>query len=341
MHRFTEQTQHGEPFINVLISHLASDNKREINKFNKNLRRWFEVTTRNLWSEGRSIDDDDFPRELKDNISKFIYILLDLSGIQPDKISIEQHNNINGLSDIRRTALMLLCRFHSDLPEIVHDYLFELISYEVNKEGHSKRIISNYLDYVAMTFGCAKTKSQQNLMDLLCKYFTNKSKFLKSKILRTFSIAAWRNKNFIYQLKDEQLIHEFISYLTQTIRSSLSDHPKLKDEQWEWNRYLGQIQDCYEFLLALIRLRKAETFQDKLLLPDSPDTQRLAYLIRRSDALINKHNQTIRSRIQFEMKKPKSLHRMANLTYALNTYLTGDEGHKTISISGIIDEEDL
>jgi hypothetical protein len=32
---------------------------------------------------------------------------------------------------------------------------------------------------------------------------------------------------------------------------------------------------------------------------------------------------------------------MADLTYALNTYLTGDEGHKTISISGIIDNEDL
>ena len=76
-------------------------------------------------------------------------------------------------------------------------------------------------------------------------------------------------------------------------------------------------------------------------MPDSFDTQRLAYLIRRSDALINKHDLTIRSRIQFDLKKPKSLHRMANLTYALNTYLTGDEGYKTISISGIIDEEDL
>jgi hypothetical protein len=176
---------------------------------------------------------------------------------------------------------------------------------------------------------------------LLCKNFIDKSRTIKSEIIRTFANAAWRNKNFIYQFKDEKLIHEFISYLTQTIRSSLSDHPKLKDEQRKWNKYLGQLQDCYEFLLALIRLRKVETFQDKLLLPDSSDTQRLAYLIRRSDALINKHNQTIKSRIQFDLKKPKSLYRMANLTYALNTYLTGDEGYKTISISGIIDEEEL
>jgi hypothetical protein len=115
----------------------------------------------------------------------------------------------------------------------------------------------------------------------------------------------------------------------------------LTDKQWDWNKYLVQLQDCYEFLLALIRLRKVKIFQDNLLLPDSSDTQRLAYLIRRSDALINQHNQAIRSRIQFDLKKPKSLHRMANLTYALNTYLTGDEGHKTISISGIIDNEDL
>ena len=115
----------------------------------------------------------------------------------------------------------------------------------------------------------------------------------------------------------------------------------MNDEQRKWNRYLGQLQDCYEFLLALIRLRKVKIFQDNLLLPDSSDTQRLAYLIRRSDALINQHNQAIRSRIQFKIKKPKSLYRMANLTYALNTYLTGDEGHKTISISGIIDNEDL
>jgi hypothetical protein len=235
---------------------------------------------------------------------------------------------------------MLLSRFHSDLPEIVHAYLSELIRYEVNKQMHSYKI-SNYFNYVSMAIGSAKTKSQQNLMDLLCKCFNNKSKFIRSQIFRTFSIAAWRNKNFIYQLKDDALIHEFISYINQTIRSSLSDHPKLKDEQRKWNKYLGQLQDCYEFLLALIRLRKVESFQDKLLLPDSSDTQRLAYLIRRSDALINKHNLTIRSRIQFDLKKPKSLHRMANLTYALNTYLTGDEGYKTISISGIIDEEDL
>jgi len=111
--------------------------------------------------------------------------------------------------------------------------------------------------------------------------------------------------------------------------------------QRQWNRHLGKLQGCYEFLLALIRLRKVKTFQDKFLLPNNSDTKRLAYLIRRNDALINQHNQTINSRIQFDLEKPKSLYRMGDLAYALNTYLTGDEGHKTISISGIIDNEDL
>jgi hypothetical protein len=341
MQNFTKQNQSGKPIFNVLISHLDNDNEEEIKNFNLNLRRWFEVSTRNLWSQGRSIDDDDFPVELKENIHKFINILLDLSGIQPDKISIEQHKSINGLNDIRNSALLLLSRFHSDLPEIVHAYLSELIRFELNKQSHSNKIISNYLQYAAMTIGSAKTKSQQNLMDLLGKYFINKGKIIKSQIFRTFSVAVWRNKNFIYQLKDEKLIYEFIAYITQTIRSSLSDHPELKDEQGKWNRYLGQLQDCYELLLALIRLRKIKSFQDELLLPDSSEAQHLAYLIRRSDALINKHNQTVRSRIQFDLQKPKSLYRMADLTYALNTYLTGDEGHKTISISGIIDNEDL
>ena len=341
INRFTKQNQRGEPIFNVLISHLESDNREGITKFHYNLRSWFEVTTRNLWGEGRSIDDDDFPVELKDNIYKFIDILLDLSGIQPDKISIEQHTSIKELNDVRHSALMLLCRFHSDLPEIVHDYLFELIRYELNKQKLDYTTLSNYLNYCAMIIGGAETKSQKYLLDLLCKYFFNKNNIIRSQIFRTFSIAAWRNKNFVYQLKDETLIHEMISYINQTIRSCLSNLPDLTGGQRQWNRHLGKLQGCYEFLLALIRLRKVKTFQDKFLLPNNSDTKRLAYLIRRNDALINQHNQTINSRIQFDLEKPKSLYRMGDLAYALNTYLTGDEGHKTISISGIIDNEDL
>ena len=63
----------------------------------------------------------------------------------------ERHSKcIKELNDVRHSALMLLCRFHSDLPEIVHDYLFELIRYEFNKQRLDYRILSNYLKYVAI-----------------------------------------------------------------------------------------------------------------------------------------------------------------------------------------------
>ena len=130
-----------------------------------------------------------------------------------------------------------------------------------------------------------------------------------------------------------------ITFIEQQIRFNMEELNVHYRNTRQSKRYVNGLRDCYELLLAVMRLRNNNPFKGKLLVPDKPDTKGLAFLIRRSDALINKYNKKIISRIQFEMKKPDSLYKMSDLAYAINTYLTGDEGYKTISISGIIDEE--
>jgi len=43
--------------------------------------------------------------------------------------------------------------------------------------------------------------------------------------------------------------------------------------------------------------------------------------------------------VQFSVDKPKALGNMTDIIYALNVYLTGDAGDKTIQVTGFIEEE--
>jgi len=333
IHRFTENNRFGEPMINALLNLLNNNNENGIKKFSINLGRFFEVTTRNLWSQGRSISDADFPTELSDKIDTFIKLLLDLSGIKIDQISIEKHQEIPELKSVRLTALMLLIRFHKDTPNIVILYLQELLSLSLIN-NKNKFLTSKLLDFSSLVLGGLETIYQQSIFELLINNFTKGKDKLKLQILSVFSIATWRHSEFMvyfHQNVDMKLILNFIFH---NLFGLLEDIKQGKINK----TLLFHIQNSFELLLSILRIRT----NNKFLNPNDSKTKKIAYLVRRIDSELHKNKQQLRCRIQFDLNdKPKSLVKMSDLSYSLNMYLTGDIGANSISISRIVDSEDM
>jgi hypothetical protein len=67
--------------------------------------------------------------------------------------------------------------------------------------------------------------------------------------------------------------------------------------------------------------------------------QQLVRRIRQADWGFAQSGAVVRSDIRFVVEKPVTLHRMSELAYVLNAYLTGDTGSNLIQIASIEEEE--
>lgn len=146
-------------------------------------------------------------------------------------------------------------------------------------------------------------------------------------LIRSTGKGLWIDEHLIFNLyKNKPILIEdiinFIEYRFKRLANDTNPSPVL-------------FKDFSEVLLAIIRLRELEEF--KLLKVGSKRTLRLSKYIKLIDSNIAKNNGSVRSFIKFDLNKPETLKNMSDLAYALNVYLTGDEGANLIQVKTIDD----
>lgn len=135
---------------------------------------------------------------------------------------------------------------------------------------------------------------------------------------------------------DEQLIPKLGMYpalVSEIVKTSVSGiqsmkKTKLKDEHQfrvAQKRYLSLI----EIILAILRLREEDNFN--LLVAGTKEALELADLIREVDDIMKNPE----SRIKLSVKKPDALRNMSNIAYAIDMYLTGNEGVDSIEVLSV------
>lgn len=88
-----------------------------------------------------------------------------------------------------------------------------------------------------------------------------------------------------------------------------------------------------EVILAVLRLREDPEFD--ILTAGTRESMELADLIRQVDDVMDSPE----SRIKLLVEKPDTLCNMSNIAYAVDRYLTGDEGVDSIEVLSVESDE--
>ena len=125
------------------------------------------------------------------------------------------------------------------------------------------------------------------------------------------------------------LVGEIINRSVETLKKMLNmtpDDPKYKQAR---KRYRSVI----EVILAVLRLRENPEFD--VLVAGTKEATELADLIRTVDDIMGNPE----SRIKLMVNKPEALCNMSNIAYAIDMYLTGNEGVDSIEVLSVESDE--
>jgi hypothetical protein len=255
-----------------------------------------------VWRDGRSIDDKEFPADYKESIEKrFIYLaaLLTTSGIP---------------QQIKKEILFLLSCLHKQAPEECVEIISEKVS---NGNISDPRTVGFALGDVSMAW-------QLHI-------FRNLAANSNSSEIRVFSHAIWREKHFIEAFTISEL-HATLDALMQRMKNiSLDKHQ---------DGTIGIVCWPLELLLGLLRARASNIPEIRMLLqPHQKITKEFAKQVERVTEIVAKSNIELFSRVQINVNKPVG-DRTPDLLYALRLYLTGDDGANAIHIISISDSDD-
>ena len=148
--------------------------------------------------------------------------------------------------------------------------------------------------------------------------------------IRNLSNLCWCDEEMVPKLGlYPALVGEIIQTSVDTIRAMQNmtpDNPKYESTR---KRYLSVI----EVILAILRLRENPEFD--LLVAGTKEAMELADLIRIVDDIMGNPE----SRIKLMVNKPDTLCNMSNIAYAIDMYLTGNEGVDSIEVLSVESDE--
>lgn len=241
----------------------------------------------NLWNQGRSSSDSDFPQELSDKKQRLVENALKLlaNDTVPKPVKDEVYN--------------LLAAFHCDAPSEAFEYLKKIIGNTLlEKEDepeslyHHKRLI-NAFGYIV---GNAELDEQKEILQKEIRLTRCKMKDARRYGIEILGIALWRTRKCISSLNADDvqyLLHVSVDQLKSFVQFY---QDKLQKEIWTNPIVLRKKNDmsidiwskrrlflrAVELILALFRIRESE--DEKLLgavapAPENKDIQTLIKLI--------------------------------------------------------------
>lgn len=278
------------------------------------IRKAFYVPYIRIWSDGRSILDNDCPIEFSELIGDRIQKLASLTEV----VQIPQQ--------IRNEIFFVLACLHKDTPEECVQWIAEQV-----ESGHIRNPQA-----VGFVLGDVTEEWQKHLFDCVV------SKPDKSAI-GLLAYAIWRHGNFVGNFNSRNikailnvLLQRFANITPFEIRGGR------KKSEAQMRGWMRSIVEPLEFLLGLLRSRGSTDPEIRMLLqPHQQITKQLAEQIDRIEGIVAESNITLFSRVQFNFPKPKPQgDRTPDLLYALRFYLTGDDGADAPQITGVSDTDD-
>ncbi len=295
------------------ITSIGSLPKLELEKL---ASRWrFPILT--LFDQERSTNDVDFPSKLnkKSNVALGQAVEL-LDNNVPNRLGLELRQFIS--------------YFHCNVPESIANKWI--------KDAKSKQKIRNSMLNIAYALGDCSVEWQKELLNTILMSIGG-SRDTSEYILEILGTAMWRSKSLVYQLTNKQidiLVNRISLFLT-------NEELKIKpnDKHFKWNSMLRRL----ELIFALLRLRTSEN-KAHLMEVGSVNSDKLLNAIQ----LLNKNlggelfkvmrrDKKVKCRVHLgNINKPEVFNKTPDILYALNMYLSGDDGANSITISEISSE---
>lgn len=231
---------------------------------------------------------------------------------------LDDYKNSNDLKKLRSCATQLIYSFGAYVPYDFQKYLadnYHDFSFEFKQSILMNSIYNN--------------TDNDSLWYLLLELFQKKPYSLIVNI-RSLSNLCWCDDDFVPKLGlYPALVGEIINISVETIKDMLymtPDNPKYEPAR---KRYLSII----EVILSILRLRENPEFD--MLVAGTKEATELADLIRIVDDIMGNPE----SRIKLMVNKPEALHNMSNIAYAIDMYLTGNEGVDSIEVLSVESDE--
>lgn len=239
----------------------------------------------------------------------------------PKKISkdfMDDYKDTSELNKMRNSAAQLIYSFGVYVPGLLQQYL--AVNYHSLDFEYKQSILLNLV---------YKNTENENIWFLLLELFQKKPYSIILNI-RSLSNLCWCDERFVPKLGlYPALIRKIIADSTEELQK-LQNISK-SDDKYESarKRYLSII----EVILAVLRLREDPEFD--ILTAGTRESMELADLIRQVDDMMDSPE----SRIKLLVEKPDTLCNMSNIAYAVDRYLTGDEGVDSIEVLSVESDE--
>jgi len=160
---------------------------------------------------------------------------------------------------------------------------------------------------------------------------------LHGAAMRELAGCVWKQEGFLSEMVGERprFVQESLRLVERGVRATLVKAARATDEGSHSKLYGGHVQGlqaCCELMLGLLSLRGTDEGAE--LVVASPRMLRLAKDIRRADCLVQRLGKEVKSRLVLEVdERPEDLHRVSELVFALNRYLTGDDSQGVVRIT--------
>lgn len=232
---------------------------------------------------------------------------------------LDDYKDSGELKKLRSCAAQLIYSFGAYVPDEFQQYLAEHyheFSFEFKQSILMNSIYNN--------------TDNDSLWHLLLELFQKKPYSVIINI-RSLSNLCWCDEDMVPKLGlYPALVGEIIKISEKTITDMLHMTP---DNPKEYERARKRYLSVIEVILAILRLRENPEFN--LLAAGTKEATELADLIRTVDDIMGNPE----SRIKLMVKKPEALHNMSNIAYAIDMYLTGNEGVDSIEVLSVESDE--
>lgn len=260
-----------------------------------------------IWSDSRSLQDSDCPRDFGANISAAIHVM-------EERLPSDLYE---------KKMLPLLALMHKDASHSCVDWIAKQIG---SREIQDPRAVGSSLGNLELGWQ----------REAFGKLTENPSK----SAVAALAYAIWRNQGFIqhFTLGSVKSVLGRIRELLRSVQPFVQ-----RDNDRDGKRFwLRGIAEPLELLLGLLRTRvSSEPDLHMLLQPNQKITMDLASDIERVAEVLASTNCNLFSRVHMSNLPPKAEgDKTPPLLYALRLYLTGDVGANAIQVTGISDGED-
>ncbi len=216
------------------------------------------------------------------------------------------------------SAMQLIYSFGQRTPKQLQDYLLK--NYYKMSVPHKDNILLNML-YL--------NTDNDAIMDIVLDESKDHNKM--DACIKEISSLCWFDSKMIYKLYEYPVfLKEILSYIIYelSVKQDEAERGKIYEDfrmNSQRKRYLRYI----EMILAILRLRENPDFD--MLIVDSKEANSLAETIRIVDDYMGNPN----SKIKLKVNKPQALCNMSDIAFAIDMYLTGDEGVDLIEVLSV------